>query len=142
MDLDGALPPEWRRHQRKPHKSTPAWRRAKKEIHRNQSKQLGKDWCRQFERLLRHKQEHGTWAVGEDAPAGPVGAKFKLIANVVRPEKSMWHGGNGRTGGNSGDDYFMGLNDWSALQTSHRSNSGRPAHLFVKIFMDKEDYLM
>jgi hypothetical protein len=86
--------------------------------------------------------QHRGLVLPHDAPAGPVGAKFKLIANVVHPEKSMWHGGNGRSGGNNGPDYFMGLNDWATLQSSHRTNSGGPAHLFVKIFLDTGNYLL
>lgn len=86
-------------------------------------------------------QHHGL-VPPTDAPSGPEGAEFKLIANVVNPEKSMWHGGNGRTGGSDHNDYFMGLNDWAALLSSHKTNRGRPAHLFVKIFMNTQDYLL
>jgi len=68
-----------------------------------------------------------------DAPSGPVGARFVLVASIIDPTKAMWKGCDDSTKderGAKGSDYWMGLRKWQELL---KAQGGRPAHLFTLI---------
>lgn len=78
----------------------------------------------------------------KDAPSGPEGAHFMLVASVLDAKQSIWKGCDSSTMGErgaKGSDYWLGLHKW---QAALKAQNGRPAHLYVQIFAPSGDYLL
>ena len=59
----------------------PSWRKANIQVHKEHSYQLGEEWQRFFKLLLRYRQAHGTFAVGD------VGGEFAGLGAWARRQR-------------------------------------------------------